>query len=72
MHFTMVMKVIMMMSYNENNKQQQLLEDFVNSCNKMFHQFFYKKLINNFVVCKHQKHFSGTLVLVEDVKNHTF
>ena len=35
MHFTMVMKVIKMMSYNENNKQQQLREDFVNSCNKL-------------------------------------
>ena len=59
-------------SYNENNEQQQLQEGFVNSCYKIVSPILLQKLINDFAVWKHQKHFSGTLLLAEDVKNHTF
>ena len=55
-------------SCNENNKQQQLPEGFVNSCYKIVSLILYK----DFAVCKHQKHFSGTLLHAEVVKNHTF
>ena len=58
-------------SCNENNKQQQLLEGFVNGCYKIVSPIL-QKLINDFAVCKHQKHFRGTLLHAEDVKNHTF
>ena len=59
-------------SYYENNEQQQLPEGFVNSCCKIVSPILLQKLINDFAVCKHKKHFSGTLLLAEDVKNHPF
>ena len=59
-------------TYNENNKQQQLPEGFVNSCYKIVSPILLQKLINDFAVCKHQKHLSGTLLHAGDVKNHIF
>ena len=52
-------------SYNENNEQQQLPEGFASSCYKIVSPILVQKLINDFAICKH---YSGTLVLVEDVK----
>ena len=67
MHFTMVKKVtIMIRVYNENNEKQQLPEGFANSCYKIASPILLQKLINDFVVCKH---YSGTLLLVEDVSH---
>ena len=57
-------------SYYENNEQQQLPEGFVNSCCKIVSSILLQKLTNDFAVCKHKKHFSGTLLLAVDVKNH--
>ena len=67
MHFTMVMKVIMMMrvimkimnnsSYQRVSSIQLLQNSFTN----------YSTKTNDFGVCKHQKHFTGTLLLAEDV-----
>ena len=51
-------------SYNENNEQQQLLEAFINSCYKIVSPVLLQKLINGFAICKH---YSVTLLLVEDV-----
>ena len=53
-------------SYNENNEQQQLPEGFANSCYKIVSPILLQKLINDFAVCKH---YSGTLLLVEDVSH---
>ena len=53
-------------SYNENNEQQQLPEGFANSCYKIVSTILLQKLINDFAVCKH---YSGTLLLVEDVSH---
>ena len=58
-------------SYNENNEQQQLLEGFANSCYKVVSPILLQKLINDFFVCKHQKHCRGTLLLDDDV-SHSF
>ena len=58
-------------SYNENNEQHQLLEGFANSCYKIVSPILLQKLIADFTVCKHQKHCSGTLLLVE-VVSHDF
>ena len=49
------------MKYNE---QHQLLEGFANNCYKIVSPILVQKLINDFAVCKH---YSGTLLLVEDV-----
>ena len=51
---------------NENNKQQQLPECFANSCCKIVSPILLQKLINDFAV---SKHYSGTLLLVEDVSH---
>ena len=56
-------------TYNENNEQQQLLEVFANKCYKIVSPILLQKLINNFGVCKHQKHCSGTLLLLDDVSH---
>ena len=56
-------------SYNENNEQHQLLEGFANSCYKIVTPILLQKLFNDFAVCKHQKHYSGTLLLAEDSGN---
>ena len=58
-------------TYNENNEQQQLLEVFANKCYKIVSPILLQKLINNFGVCKHQKHCNETLLLLDDV-NHGF
>ena len=64
--------------YNENNEQQQLPEGSSSSCSKIISPIFLQKLINNFAVCKHQKQYSGTLLLTEDLihglvnKNYIF
>ena len=50
-----------MMSYNESNEQQQLLEGFPNSCYRIVSPIL-QKLIHDFAVCKHC---SGKLLLVE-------
>ena len=52
--------------YNENNEQQQLPEGFANSCYKIVSQTILQKLINNFAICKH---YSGTMLLIEDVSH---
>ena len=39
-------------------------EDFANSCDKIVSPILLQELINDFAVCKH---WSGTLLLVEDV-----
>ena len=63
----MVMKVIIMMRvYYENNEQQQLPEGFVNSCYKIVSPILLQKVISDFAVCKH---YSGTLLHVEDVSH---
>ena len=63
----MVMKVIIIMRVsNENNEQQQLPEGFANSCYKIVSPILLQKLINDFAVCKH---YSGTLLLVENVSH---
>ena len=59
----------MMMSCNENNEHQQLPEGFSNSCYKIVTPILLQKLINDFAVCKHQKHYSGTLLLAGDVSH---
>ena len=51
---------------NENNEQLQLPEGFANSCYKIVSPIPLQKLINDFVVCKH---YSGTLLLVENVSH---
>ena len=51
--------------YNENNEQQQL-PGFANSCYKIVSPIILQKLINNFAICKH---YSGTMLLVEDVSH---
>ena len=62
----MLMKVIITMRVlNENNEQQQLPKGFGKSCYKIVSPILVQKLINDFAICKH---YSGTLVLVEDVK----
>ena len=61
-------KIIIMMSYNENNEQQQLPDGFANSCYKIVSQILLQNLINEFAVCKH---YIGTLLLDEDV-SHSF
>ena len=58
--------------YYENNEQQQLPEGFASRCYKIVSPIHRQKLINDFAVCKHKKHFSGTLLQTEDVKNHLF
>ena len=60
----MVMKVIIIMRVsNENNEQQQLPEGFANSSYKIVSPILLQKLINDSAV---SKHYSGTLLLVED------
>ena len=56
-----VMLVIMMM---RNNEQQQLFEGFSNSCYKIVSPILLRGLIHEVAV---YKHFSGALLLVEDV-----
>ena len=56
-------------SYNENNGQQQLPEGFANRCYEIVAPILLQKIINDFAVCKHQKHCSGTLLLAEDVSH---
>ena len=56
-------------SYYENNGRQQLPEGFVNSCYKLLTPILLQKLINDFSVCKHQKHCSGTLLLAEKLSH---
>ena len=56
-------------TYNENNEQQQLREGFANSYYKIVSPILLQKLINDFVVCKHQKHCSGTLLRAEDISH---
>ena len=51
---------------DENNEQQQLLKGFANSCCKIVSPVFLQKLINECEVCKH---YSRTLLIVEDVSN---
>ena len=51
--------VIMMMSYNENIKQQWLSQEFANIPYKIVSPVLLQKLINDFAVCKHC---SGTFV----------
>ena len=62
-------------SYNENNEQQHLPKGFAKSCNKMVSKktkkLILQKLINDFVVYKHQKHCSGKPSYAEDA-NHGF
>ena len=54
-------------SCNENNEQQQLPEGFANStCYKIVSPSLVQTLISDFAVCKH---YSGTLLLVEDVSH---
>ena len=65
--FTMVMNDDE--SYNKNNEQQELPEGFANSCYKTISPMPLQKLINDFVVCKHQKQCSGTLLIAEDVSH---
>ena len=55
------------MAASENNEHQQLSEDFVNICYKVVSPILLEELINDFVNCKH---YSGTLLLVED--SHDF
>ena len=55
-------------SYNENNEQQQLPDGFANNCYKIV---YLQKLINDFAVCKCQKHCSRTILFAEDV-SHDF
>ena len=43
-------------SYNESNGQQELPEGFANSCYKIVTPILLQKLINDFAICKHQKH----------------
>ena len=50
--------------WNEHNEQQQLPEVFANSYYKIVSPILVQKLITNFAVCKH---YSGALLLVEDV-----
>ena len=57
-------------NYNENNEQQQLPEGFANNYYKIVTLILLQKLINDFTVCKHQKHCSRALLLAEDV-NHS-
>ena len=54
-------------NYNENNEQQQLPEGFANNYYKIVTPILLQKLINDFTVCKHQKHCSRALLLAEDV-----
>ena len=66
---------------DENNEQQQLLEGFANRCYKIVSPILQQEQINDCAVCKH---YSGTLLLVENVtrfwklelhiskRNHTF
>ena len=51
---------------NENykNNEQQQLSGFPNSCYKIVSPVLLQKLINNFAIWDH---YSGTLLLVEDV-----
>ena len=58
-------------NYNEYNGQQQLPEGFASSCYKIVTPILLQKLINDFVVCKHQNYCSGALLLAEDV-SHSF
>ena len=46
-------------NYNEYNGQQQLPEGFASSCYKIVTPILLQKLINDFAVCKHQKHRSA-------------
>ena len=54
-------------SYNENKEQQQFPEGSASSCKKIVSAILLLKLINDFVVCKHKKQCSGTLLVAEDV-----
>ena len=56
-----------MMRVSENNEQQQLAEGFTIICYKIVSQILLQKLINDFAICKHQKHCSGILLLAEDI-----
>ena len=53
-------------SYSENNEQQQLPEVFANSWYKIVSPISLQKLVNDFAFCKH---YSGTLLLVEDASH---
>ena len=53
-----------------NNEQQQLFEDFVNSCYKIVLPILLQELINDFAIHKHS---NGIILLVEDVtSSHSF
>ena len=53
-----------------NNEQQQLSEGFANSYCEIVSPILLQELVNNFAVCKH---YSGTLLLVEDAtSSHDF
>ena len=55
---------------SENNEQQQLSEDFANSCYKIVSPILLQELINDLPV---SKHCIGTLLLAEDVtRSHGF
>ena len=51
---------------DENNEHQQLLECFANSYYKIVSPILLQKLINDCALCKH---YSGTVLLVEDVSH---
>ena len=51
---------------NENNEHQQLSEGCANSCYKIVSAILLQNLINDYAVCKH---YSGTLLPVEDVSH---
>ena len=53
--------------FYENNGRQQLPAGFVNSCYKLVTPILLQKLMNDFSVCKHQKHCSRTLLLAEEL-----
>ena len=57
---------MMMRVYNESNEQQQLPEGFANSYYKIVSPILLQKLINGCALCKH---YSGTVLLVEDVSH---
>ena len=53
--------------FYENNGRQQWPAGFVNSCYKLVTPILLQKLMNDFSVCKHQKHCSRTLLLAEEL-----
>ena len=71
-HFTMLMKVVRMVRVvMKKINSSSYWGVFANSCYNIVTPILLKKLINDFAVCKHQKHCSRTLLLAEDV-SHSF